>query len=216
MSASACSEPHRVKHCRNYASASITGGQNFQHTAPRFSVPNFGMRTNAPNTRLGRRCFRESHPGDTTFFPPPFFFFPFFFSLQKAREEESLCGTVRNIKRTTRDHRSFPFNQHRERDWYIEGKGREMRSFYGSEVFVFCRATWSKSEILHRGEIKKEGKARWKICDCGGNGVSQPPCRVQWAKGSDGEHVFVNDSWGENNRDNLGVWLIVCNCLCGE
>lgn len=48
-----------------------------------------------------------------------------------------------------------------------------------SEVFVFCRATWSKSEILHREEMKKEGKAGWKISGCGGNGVSQPPCRVQ-------------------------------------
>lgn len=154
MSASACSEPHRVKHCRNYASASITGGQNFQHTAPRFSVPNFGMRTNAPNTRLGRRCFRESHPGDTTFFPPPFFFFPFFFSLQKAREEESLCGTVRNIKRTTRDHRSFPFNQHRERDWYIEGK-RDAELLWERSICFLSRDMVEIGDITPRGNKKR-------------------------------------------------------------
>lgn len=67
-----------------------------------------------------------------------------------------------------------------------------MWSFYGSEVFVFLLR-----DIVEIGDItpwgnkkikKKEGKAY-----CGGNGVSQPPCRVQWAKGLDGEHVFVND-----------------------
>lgn len=54
-----------------------------------------------------------------------------------------------------------------------------MWSFYGNEVFVFLLR-----DIVEIGDItpwgnkkikkKKEGKAY-----CGGNGVSQPPCRVQ-------------------------------------
>lgn len=70
------------------------------NTAPRFSVPNFGMRTNAPNTRLGRRSFHESHPGDTTFSFLFLLFLLFFFAKKKKkkREEESLCRTLCGIK----------------------------------------------------------------------------------------------------------------------
>lgn len=127
------------------------------NTAPRFSVPNFGMRTNAPNTRLGRRSFHESHPGDTTFSFLFLLFLLFFFAKKKKEERRGIAvqNTVRNkSERTTRDHRSFPFNQHRERVWYGKG-GERCGAFMGAKYLFFCCATSSKSEILHRGEIKK-------------------------------------------------------------
>lgn len=129
--------------------------------APRFSVPNFGMRTKRAEYAIRTSfSFHESHPGDTTFFHLPFFLFlPFFFAKRKkekkTREEKSLCRTL--VRNKTSERRVIIEAFHLisiARGYDMEGEGGERCGAFIC-FFFFCCATSLKSEILHRGEIKK-------------------------------------------------------------
>lgn len=110
------------------------------NTALRFSGPNFGMRTNAPNTRLRRRCYRESHPRDATFpssssFLPSIFFFFFYSSRKKGAREEKKekkrnQRTRSEVVNKTNGARlsKFPFNQRCERAKEKKTGGRKERA----------------------------------------------------------------------------------------